>query len=289
MFITAIRDHKGGLLGFHEADARHDRAEESRGSHRARKRRTSARRGDLRQAQKMDVLGQLTGGIAHDFNNMLGVIVGSLEILQKRLQTDDPKIWNPIHLAMQGAERSAALTHRLLAFSRQQPLEPKPVDANKLVSGMSSLLHRTLGESIEIETVLAAGLWTVSADINQLENALLNLAVNARDAMPTGGKLTIETGNVYLDEMYASAHTEVTPGQYVMIAVTDTGVGMSEETIGKAFEPFFTTKEPGRGTGLGLSQVYGYVKQSAGHIKIYSEAGEGTTLKNLSASCHERG
>jgi PAS domain S-box-containing protein len=235
--------------------------------------------GILRQAQKMDVLGQLTGGIAHDFNNMLGVIVGNLEILEKRLQTDDPKIWNLIQGAMRGAERSAALTHRMLAFSRQQPLEPKPMDANKLVTGMSSLLHRTLRESIGIETVLAAGLWTVSADINQLENALLNLAINARDAMPNGGKLTIETGNVYLDETYASAHTEVTPGQYIMIAVTDTGVGMSAATIEKAFEPFFTTKEPGQGTGLGLSQVYGFVKQSVGHIKIYSEVGEGTTVK----------
>jgi PAS domain S-box-containing protein len=233
----------------------------------------------LRQVQKMDVLGQLTGGIAHDFNNMLGAIIGSLELLQRRLRTDDPKIAGPIRTALQGAERSAALTHRLLAFSRQQPLEPQPMDANKLVTGMSGLLHRALGEDIAVETVLAAGLWTTSADVNQLENALLNLAVNARDAMPGGGKLTIETGNVYLDEAYASAHVEVKPGQYVMIAVTDTGSGMSEQTIAKAFEPFFTTKEPGRGTGLGLSQVYGFVKQSAGHMKIYSELGEGTTVK----------
>jgi nitrogen-specific signal transduction histidine kinase/CheY-like chemotaxis protein len=233
----------------------------------------------LRQAQKMDVLGRLTGGIAHDFNNMLAVIVGSLEILQRRLQTDDPKILDPIRSALRAADRSATLTYGLLAFSRQQPLEPKLIDVNKLVTGMSGLLNRTLGENIEIETVLAGGLWTVAADINQLENALMNLAVNARDAMPQGGKLTIETGNAYLDEAYARAHVEVTPGQYVMIAVTDTGIGMSETEIENAFEPFFTTKGPGRGTGLGLSQVFGFIKQSAGHVKIYSELGEGTTVK----------
>jgi PAS domain S-box-containing protein len=233
----------------------------------------------LRQAQKMEVLGQLSGGMAHDFNNMLGVIIGSLEILQRRLHTDDPRIFNSIETAMQAAERSAVLTHRLLAFSRQQPLEPRPFDVNRLVSGMSGLLNRTLGENIGIETVLSAGLWTVSADVNQLENALLNLAVNARDAMPEGGKLTIETANAYLDEAYAGAHAEVSPGQYVMLAVTDTGIGMDQETINKSFDPFFTTKGPEHGTGLGLSQVYGFVKQSGGHIKIYSELGHGTTVK----------
>ena len=233
----------------------------------------------LRQAQKMDVLGQLSGGIAHDFNNMLGVIIGSLEILQRRLQSDDQRISNLIETAMQAAERSAVLTHRLLAFSRRQPLEPRPFDVNRLVSGMSALLNRTLGENLAIETVLAAGLWTVSADVNQLENALLNLAVNARDAMPSGGKLTIETANIYLDEAYARAHMEVSPGQYVMLAVTDTGIGMDQETIDKSFDPFFTTKGPEHGTGLGLSQVYGFVKQSGGHIKIYSEPGQGTTVK----------
>jgi PAS domain S-box-containing protein len=277
--ITAIRDDRGYLRGF--AKLTRDITERKQAEE-ALARETEEREraeGMLRQAQKMDVLGQLTGGIAHDFNNMLGVIVGNLEIVQQRLQSDDPKILDPIRSALQGAERSAVLTHRLLAFSRQQPLEPRPIDANKLVSGMSGLLNRTLGESIAIETVLAAGLWTVSADVNQLENALLNLAVNARDAMPSGGKLTIETANTYLDEAYASRHVEVTPGQYMMLAVTDTGIGMSEETIDKAFEPFFTTKEAGHGTGLGLSQVYGFVKQSAGHIKIYSELGEGTTVK----------
>ena len=235
--------------------------------------------GILRQAQKMDVLGQLTGGIAHDFNNMLGVIVGSLDLLKRRLRTENPRLLDPIRSGMQAAERSAALVQRLLAFSRQQPLDPKPIDANRLVGGMSGVINRTLGENIAIQTVLAAGLWTITADVNQLENALLNLAVNARDAMPEGGKLTIETANTYLDEAYARSHAEVSPGQYVMIAVTDTGIGMSDATIDKAFEPFFTTKEPGQGTGLGLSQVYGFVKQSAGHVKIYSELGQGTTVK----------
>jgi signal transduction histidine kinase/CheY-like chemotaxis protein len=279
VLLTAIRDDKGVLRGF--AKLTRDMTEQQKADSAIAQERGERERaeGIVRQAQKMAVLGQLTGGIAHDFNNMLGVIVGSLEILQRRLQTDDPKLLDPIRLAWQAADRSAALTRGLLTFSRQQPLEPKPVDVNKLVTGMSGLLNRTLGENIEIETVLAAGLWAIAADINQLENALMNLVVNARDVMPQGGKLTIETGNTYLDEAYARAHAEVTPGQYVMIAVTDTGVGMSETTIEKAFEPFFTTKEPGQGTGLGLSQVFGFIKQSAGHIKIYSELGEGTTVK----------
>ena len=279
VLITPIRDDHGNLQGF--AKLTRDITERMVAEAALARETEERERAEqiLRQAQKMDVLGQLTGGIAHDFNNLLSVIIGNLEILQQRLQSNDPKIRDPIKLAMEGAERSALLTHRLLAFSRQQTLEPKPIDADKLVSGMSSLLNRTLGESIAIETVLAAGLWTVSVDVNQLENALLNLAVNARDAMPSGGKLTIETANTYLDEAYASRHVEVRAGQYVMLAVTDTGIGMSEETVAQAFEPFFTTKEAGHGTGLGLSQVYGFVKQSAGHIKIYSEPGEGTTVK----------
>jgi PAS domain S-box-containing protein len=279
VLITAIRDDKSVLRGF--AKLTRDMTEQKKADSAIAQEREERERaeGILRQAQKMDVIGQLTGGIAHDFNNMLGVIFGSLEILQRRLQTDDRRILDPTRSAWQAAERSATLTNGLLAFSRQQPLEPKPIDVNKLVTGMSGLLNRSLGEDIEIETVLAAGLWTIAADINQLENAVMNLAVNARDAMTDGGKLTIETGNTYLDEAYARAHAEVAPGQYVMIAVTDTGIGMSEETIEKAFEPFFTTKEVGRGTGLGLSQVFGFIKQSAGHIKIYSELGEGTTVK----------
>jgi len=235
--------------------------------------------GILRQTHKMDVLGQLAGGIAHDFNNLLGVIISSLEILQCRIQTDEPRLHDPINTALYAAERSAVLTHQILAFSRQQPLDPRPMDANKLIVGMSRLLHQALGENIEIETVLAAGLWTIAADINQLENAILNLVVNARDAMAPGGRLTVETGNVYFDDAYANTHAQVRSGQFVMIAVSDTGMGMSQETIDKAFEPFFTTKERGHGTGLGLSQVYGFIKQSGGHVKIYSEVGEGTSVK----------
>ncbi|HEX6795660.1 MAG TPA: CHASE sensor domain-containing protein [Casimicrobiaceae bacterium] len=232
----------------------------------------------LRQVQKMEAMGQLTGGIAHDFNNLLQVIIGNLEVLQRRhpLLGEDAK--RTIAAAVRGAERAATLTQRLLAFARRQPLNPKPIDVNKLVTGMSELLHRTLGESITIETVLAGGIWRVNADANQLENALLNLAVNARDAMDNGGKLTIETANAHLDEAYAHSN-EANPGQYVLIAVSDTGAGMPGDVLSKAFEPFFTTKDVGKGSGLGLSQVYGFIKQSEGHAKIYSEPGEGTTIK----------
>jgi CheY-like chemotaxis protein len=179
----------------------------------------------------------------------------------------------------QGADRAATLTHRLLAFARRQTLDPRPIDANKLVAGMSELLRRTLGESVALETVLAGGLWRTAADANQLENALLNLAVNARDAMPAGGKLTIETANSHLDDAYVADHDDIAAGQYVMIAVSDTGTGMSTDTLGRVFEPFFTTKDIGQGTGLGLSQVYGFIKQSNGHVKLYSEVGQGTTVK----------
>jgi PAS domain S-box-containing protein len=233
----------------------------------------------LRQSQKMEAVGQLTGGVAHDFNNLLTVVIGNLDSLQQRLAGADAESRRLIEAATRGAIRGATLTQRLLAFSRRQPLEPKPISPNKLVTGMSDLLQRTLGERIAVETVLAAGLWWVSADANQLESALLNLAVNARDAMPAGGKLTIETANVYLDESYAAGHEEVASGQYAMLAVSDTGTGMTREVADRAFEPFFTTKEVGQGTGLGLSQVYGFVKQSGGHVKIYSEPGQGTTVK----------
>ncbi len=235
---------------------------------------------ELRQAQKMEAVGQLTGGIAHDFNNLLTIIVGNIEILQRHLPPDAGRLRRAADNAQQGARRASALTHRLLAFSRRQPLEPKPIDANKLVAGMSDLLRRTLGETIRLETVLAGGLWRTQADPNQLENAILNLAVNARDAMPSGGKLTIETANAFLDDAYVEALAEpVPPGQYVLIAVSDAGTGMDKFTIERVFEPFFTTKGPGRGTGLGLSQVYGFVRQSNGHVRIYSEIGEGTTIK----------
>jgi signal transduction histidine kinase/CheY-like chemotaxis protein len=233
----------------------------------------------IRHLQKMESLGQLTGGVAHDFNNMLAVVIGGLGVAKRRLEKGDSNIQSLIDGALDGAHRAAALTKRLLAFSRQQPLEPQLVQANKLVSGMSEMIARTLGGTIRTETVLAGGLWTIHADSSQLESALLNLCVNARDAMNEGGRLTIETANGHLDDAYATAHTEVAAGQYVMIAVSDTGSGMTPETAAKAFDPFFTTKGAGKGTGLGLSQVHGFVKQSGGHIKIYSEPGNGTTVK----------
>jgi signal transduction histidine kinase len=233
--------------------------------------------GALRQAQKMEAMGHLTGGIAHDFNNLLQVILGNLELLQRRRLVANDDGQRMLATAARGAERAATLTQRLLAFARRQPLDPRPLDVNKLVQGMSELLHRTLGESIRIETVLAGGIWRVAADSNQLENALLNLAVNARDAMSGAGRLTIETANVHLDEAYARVN-EVRPGQYVMLAVSDTGSGMTPDVAAKAFEPFFTTKDVGKGSGLGLSQLYGFIKQSEGHAKIYSEPGEGTTI-----------
>ncbi|HEY5048558.1 MAG TPA: ATP-binding protein [Rhizomicrobium sp.] len=239
----------------------------------------------LRQSQKMEAIGQLTGGIAHDFNNLLQIVAGSLDMLRRRsarwnLAGDAARDFERLlHAADEGGKRAAALTHQLLAFSRRQPLTPKTVDVNKLVLAISALIGRSLGETIAIETILAAGLWPVSTDPNQLEAAILNLSVNARDAMPKGGKLTIETANAYLDESYASAHEELKVGQYVVVAVTDNGVGMNRDTVAQVFEPFFTTKQPGQGTGLGLSQVYGFTKQSGGHVKIYSEPGNGTTVK----------
>lgn len=232
----------------------------------------------LRQVQKMEAVGQLTGGIAHDFNNMLAVVISGLNLMQRRLARGDTDVTRFVDAAIDGANRAANLTQRLLAFSRQQPLAPEPLVINKLVAGMSELLSRTLGEHIEIQTVLAAGLWQIKADPAQLENTILNLAVNARDAMDEGGKLTIETQNAFVDEPYAKEYA-VTPGQFVMLAVADTGEGMSQAVISKAFDPFFTTKEVGKGTGLGLSQVYGFVRQSGGHVKIYSEIGVGTTVK----------
>ena len=232
----------------------------------------------LRQVQKMEAMGQLTGGIAHDFNNLLQVIIGNIEVLQRRNLVPDDAARRMILSMARSAERAATLTQRLLAFARRQPLDPKPIDVNKLVTGMSELLHRTLGESMRIESVLAGGIWRVASDANQLEKAILNLAVNARAAMPSGGKLTIETANAFLDETYANAH-DVKPGQYVVVCVSDTGTGMGKDVLQKAFEPFFTTKDVGKGSGLGLSQVYGFIKQSDGHAKIYSEPGEGTTVK----------
>ena len=232
----------------------------------------------LREAQKMQAIGQLTGGVAHDFNNLLTVILGNLEAMQKILGNDHA-VAGRIESAVRGAERGASLTRHLLAFARRQPLEPKPLNLRRQFTDMTGLLRRTLGEHIDVRVVETAGLWDVLADPAQVESAVLNLAINARDAMTAGGRLTIETANVVLDERYARGHAEVVAGDYVMIAVTDTGTGMTPEVIERAFEPFFTTKEAGRGTGLGLSMVFGFAKQSAGHVKIYSELGQGTSVK----------
>jgi signal transduction histidine kinase/ActR/RegA family two-component response regulator len=232
----------------------------------------------IRQMQKMEAVGQLTGGLAHDLNNMLAVIISGLNLIQKRLAAGDTNIMQFVSAAMDGATRAATLTNRLTAFSRQQPLSPKPIGVNRLMVGMSELVQRTLGETIQTETVLNAGLWSINADAGQLENALLNLSINARDAMPDGGKLTIETSNCQIDDIYAHQY-DIPAGEYVLIAVTDTGTGMTEDVASKAFDPFFTTKDVGKGTGLGLSQVYGFIKQSGGHTKIYSEPGHGTTIK----------
>jgi PAS domain S-box-containing protein len=232
----------------------------------------------LRQAQKMEAVGKLTGGVAHDFNNLLQVIGGNLQLLQKDLSGSE-QAQRRLQTAVGAVERGARLASQLLAFARRQPLEPLPLNVGRLVRGMDELLRRALGEDIELETVIAGGLWNTFADPNQLENVILNLAINARDAMEGEGKLTIEAGNAMLDDHYAQLHSEVTPGQYVMLAISDTGCGMPPEILERVFEPFFTTKPEGRGTGLGLSMVYGFVKQTGGHIKIYSEVGHGTTLK----------
>lgn len=234
----------------------------------------------LRQSQKMEAIGQLTGGIAHDFNNLLTGIIGSLDLMQRRIRQGKlAEVERFSTVAMTSANRAAALTHRLLAFARRQPLDPKPVNANRLVASMEELLRRTIGEAIELEIVTAGGLWTTLCDPHQLESAILNLVINGRDAMPEGGKLTIETCNAHLDSVYAAKQRDVTPGQYVCICVTDTGIGMSKETIEKAFEPFFSTKPMGQGTGLGLSMIYGFARQSEGYARIYSEVGKGTTVK----------
>ena len=270
--IDAMRDDYGRLIGYakitRDITDKRDAAEA-----------IEQTRAALAQAQKMEAIGQLTGGIAHDFNNLLTAVLGSVELLQRRQAFRGADAARFLATAREAAERGAQLTHRLLAFARKQTLEPQPTDVNRLVAGFSELLCRTLGEGIAIETVLASGLWSVNIDRNQLENALLNLAVNARDAMQDGGRLTIETGNAYIDDHYAAMHSDILPGQYVLIATSDTGTGMSEEVMARAFEPFFTTKSEDRGTGLGLSQVFGFIKQSDGHVKLYTEPGHGTVVK----------
>jgi signal transduction histidine kinase/ActR/RegA family two-component response regulator len=234
---------------------------------------------DLRQVQKMESIGQLTGGIAHDFNNMLAIVIGSLDIAERRFTSNPDRARTAITHALEGANRAAGLTRRLLAFARRSPLQPRAIDGNQLVANMSELLRRTLGEGVSIETVLAGGLWRTHADPGQLENAILNLCVNARDAMEGAGRLTIETLNAHLDDGYAALHPGVAAGQYVAIVISDNGPGMPKEVMERAFEPFFTTKGVGKGTGLGLAQVYGFVRQSGGHVKIYSEPTQGTSVK----------
>src|SRR5580692_8502841 len=234
----------------------------------------------LRHSQKTEAIGQLTGGIAHDFNNLLTGIIGSLDIIRRRMASGRPEeIPRFLDAASTSAQRAGALTHRLLAFARRQSLDIRPNDVNQLVASMEDLLHRTLGEHIELECSVSVDLWTAFTDANQLESALLNLAINARDAMPDGGRLTIETTNVHLDAAYTSGQDDVAPGDYVVIGVSDTGSGMPADVVAKAIDPFFTTKAVGEGTGLGLSMVYGFAKQSRGHLRIYSEVGHGTTVK----------
>jgi PAS domain S-box-containing protein len=245
---------------------------------RAREAELEAAREALRQSQKMEAVGQLTGGLAHDFNNLLTGISGSLELMQARMSQGRLTDLDRYMTAAQGAaRRAAALTHRLLAFSRRQTLDPKPTDVNALVHGMEELIRRTVGPSIHVEVVGAAGLWLALVDPPQLENALLNLCVNARDAMPDGGRITVETANRWLDAR-AALERDLAPGQYLSLCVTDTGTGMTPDVVARAFDPFFTTKPLGEGTGLGLSMIYGFARQSGGHVRIYSEVGQGTTM-----------
>ncbi len=264
VIIDPIRNEAGELLGFAKVtrDLSEKRAIEEQ----------------LRQSQKMEAVGQLTGGLAHDFNNLLTGISGSLEMMRVRMAQGRAAELDRYLLAAQGAvKRAASLTHRLLAFSRRQTLDPKPTNANRLLSGIEELVRRTVGPDVHVEVVQASGLWPTLVDPNQLENAVLNLCINARDAMPDGGRLTIETANKWLDERAARKH-DLPVGQYVSVCVTDTGTGMTPEVIAKAFDPFFTTKPIGQGTGLGLSMIYGFARQSGGQVRIYSELGQGTTM-----------
>lgn len=272
--LDVISDEDGKLIGF--AKITRDITERMEAQ-----RKLQEAQEQLAASQKMEAVGQLSGGIAHDFNNLLMIVIGNLEIAArhaKSLREPNQNIDRAVGNAMRGAQRAAALTSRLLAFSRRQPLDPKPLDLNSFLAGAAEFLRRSLGETIELQNIGGAGLWRIEADPNQLEAALVNLAINARDAMPNGGKVTIEATNVFADEDYCRANPELSPGQYVLISVSDTGGGMPRDVLSRAFEPFFTTKEFGQGTGLGLSQVYGFVKQSGGHVKIYSEVDQGTTV-----------
>ncbi|MBB6093681.1 PAS domain S-box-containing protein [Povalibacter uvarum] len=261
VLIDAIRNKAGDIVGF--AKVTRDMTEKR------------AMQEQLHQSQKMEAIGQLTGGVAHDFNNLLTVILGNLDTISRRMSGTDQRLLRAVDHAMQGAERAATLTRQLLAFARRQPLNPKPTDLNRLVISMGDLLHRMLREDIVVDRQLDKDLWFVEVDTHQLESALLNLAVNARDAMIQGGKLTIETTNLHL----AERRGEIPAGDYVLICVTDTGCGMTSEVMERAFDPFFTTKPIGEGTGLGLSQVFGFMRQSGGHVRLHSEAGQGTTVR----------
>jgi PAS domain S-box-containing protein len=269
--IDTIRNEDGAVIGF--AKITRDITE----TRQAQEELAQAREA-LAQLQKMEAVGQLTGGLAHDFNNLLAGISGSLDLIQSRLAQGRLSEVDRFVVAAQGATRRAAsLTHRLLAFSRRQTLDPRAVDVNRLVAGMADLINRTVGPSVSVEVVAAAGLWTTLVDANQLENALLNLCINARDAMPDGGRIVIETANGWVDDRLAKLR-DITAGQYVTLSVTDTGTGMTPEVMARAFDPFFTTKPLGMGTGLGLSMIYGFTKQSGGHTQIYSEVGQGTRV-----------
>jgi PAS domain S-box-containing protein len=270
--IDAIHDDDGALIGF--AKITRDLTER-----RATQLELEEAREQFFQAQKMEAVGQLTGGLAHDFNNMLTGISGSLELLRVRIAQGRLSDLDRYITSAQGAtSRAAALTHRLLAFARRQTLDPKPTDANRLISTMEDLVQRTVGPQVKVESVLAIGLWLTLCDPNQLESALLNLCINARDAMPEGGQLTVETANTWLDERGARER-DMESGQYVAICVSDTGTGMSPDILARAFDPFYTTKPVGEGTGLGLSMVYGFARQSGGQVRLYSEIGNGTTVR----------
>lgn len=270
--IDAIYDDDGSLLGF--AKITRDLTER-----REAEIELARSREQLFQAQKMEAVGQLTGGLAHDFNNLLAGITGSFELIRTRIaQGRINELDRYVTAGLSAATRAAALTHRLLAFSRRQTLQPAPLNANKLIAGIEDLVRRTVGPAITVETVSAVGLWLCLCDANQLENAILNLCINARDAMPDGGRLTIETANAWVDDAVARTR-DMPPGQYVAVCVTDTGTGMAPDVVARAFDPFFTTKPLGMGTGLGLSMIYGFAKQSGGQVRIYSEVGEGTTVK----------
>jgi PAS domain S-box-containing protein len=275
LVVNAIHDADGRLIGF--AKITRDVTDVREAQERLR-----VTREQLLHSQKMDAVGQLTGGVAHDFNNLLTVIIGNLETAQRTLEKwsegAQERLRRSVRNALTGAQRAATLTQRLLAFARRQPLAPKRIEVNKLLPAVEELIRGSLGETVKIEVVGGGGIWAVEADPAQLEAAILNLALNARDAMPNGGKLTIETSNALLDEDYCKRNAEVVAGQYVRISVTDTGAGMTADVAARAFEPFFTTKPSGLGTGLGLSQVYGFIKQSGGHATIYSEPGHGTTV-----------